>query len=160
MYLRTGNHCLRALHPVFRVGFGVFSWVRHHFCLPFPQGRDSMRRKIFTSFGMWKISGTLTCYLLRYRLFWEVIWVPYLIKIKKCKNVGQLNPTSKWKISPYVGVVSVMWVRMNVGVCDHSILTCFFLCVKDEKQWSWWHWTKLCHLRAISLFHWRYYHSS
>lgn len=34
------------------------------------------------------------------------------------------TPTNKWNISPYVGVVSVMWVWMNVGVCDHSISTC------------------------------------
>lgn len=61
-------------------------------------------------------------------------------------------------ISPYVGVVSVMWVWMNVGVCDHSISTCLSFVERMEKQWPWWHWTKLCYLRAISLFYWRRCH--
>lgn len=73
-------------------------------------------------------------------------------------NVGQQNPYQQMK---YITLCRSCFCYVSVNECGRvwpQYFNMFVLCVKDEKQWPWWHWTKLCYLRAISLFYWRRCH--
>lgn len=73
-------------------------------------------------------------------------------------NVGQQNPYQQKK---YITLCRSCFCYVSVNECGRvwpQYFNMFVLCVKDEKQWPRWRWTKLCYLRAIWLFYWRRCH--
>lgn len=67
-------------------------------------------------------------------------------------NVGQQNPYQQMK---YITLCRSCFCYVSVNECGRvwpQYFNMFVLCVKDEKQWPWWHWTKLCYFEGNFTF--------
>lgn len=72
-------------------------------------------------------------------------------------NVGHQNPYQQMED---ITLCRSCFCYASVNGCGRVWQQYFTICplCKDKKQWPWWHWTKLCYLRANTLFKWQHFH--